>query len=117
MKSDAGDLDVLVGAVRALMKSNGLKIPALAKKSGVSPRMIKYILAKQRTPTIDVIQAIAGAFGLKSWQLMIPNVKIDGATSRHLESLVKNYTQSSQQGQEYLDRVAEQEAKYKEPNK
>lgn len=94
------------------MKKTGMKKPELAKKSGVSERMIGYLLAKERTPTIEVADALAKPFDLTGWQLLIPGLHIDLAKAGKLEQLVHNYSSASDKGREYIDRVSEQEAQY-----
>lgn len=103
---------VLVDNVRALMRHTETSKAQLAQRSGISERMIAYILAKERTPTVETADSLARAFGLTGWQLMIPNLSLELAKEGKLEQLVKNYSTSSRKGREYIDRVAEQEAKY-----
>lgn len=116
MKTRQNTCDTLIANLRALMKAGGMKLPGLAIKSGVSLRMINYILSKERKPTVEIAEALARAFNLKGWQLIIPDLPVDLARSGKLNTLVKNYTHSSEAGREYIDRVAEQEAKYKTGN-
>lgn len=58
------------------------------------------------------MDALAGAFGLKGWQLLIPGIKVAVAGSGQLDTLIKNYTEASEQGKNFIMRVAEKEAKY-----
>lgn len=84
----------------------------LAKKSGVSKRMIQYLLKCEKTATIDLIDALAQPFGLTGWQLIMPNLSEDLLKDGTLERLVENFSRSSTEGRDYISRVAEQEAKY-----
>lgn len=104
-------VDVLATNLRALMDAHDIKKPELHKRSGVSQRMIAYILSKQRTATVETVEDLARVFGLAAWELLMPDLqptKID-----KVEGLVRNYLQASDSGREYLDRVAEHEAKYR----
>ncbi len=103
---------VLIANVRALMRANGMTVKALAAKSGVSERHIKYVFSGERTPTVDVADALAKPFGIKGWQLMMPNLPADIAKSGQLDQLIDRYAKSNEQGRDYIDRVAEKEAKY-----
>lgn len=95
------------------MRAFRMTKPQLAKKSGVSERMISYILSKKKTPTVETAEQIAKPFGLTSWQLIIPNITASLAKAGALERLVKNYLASSGEGQELITHVAEREVQYK----
>lgn len=113
MKNRPKTVDTLVKNLRELMKATGMTAKELAAKSGVSERMIGYIFAGERTPTVEVADSLAGPFGLTGWQLLIPGLHVDIAKTGKLGQLVHNYSSASDEGRQYIDRVAEQEAKYK----
>lgn len=104
--------ETLVSNIREVMRATGMKKADVAKKSGVSERMIGYILAKERSPTVDVAEALGKAFGLTGWQMIMPGLPVRLAKNGHLDKLVKNYSSLSEEGREYVDRVAEKEARY-----
>lgn len=112
MRKRTSTSDTLVTNLRELMRITKIRKPDLAKKSGVSERMIGYILAKERTPTVDTAEALGQAFGLNGWQLIMPGLPIHLAKNGHLDKLVKNYARLTDEGREYVDRVAEKEAGY-----
>ena len=105
--------DVLADNLRALMDATGIKKQKLAKESKVSERMIGYILAKERTPTIDVVDALAAPFGLSGWHLLILDLPIGMAKNGQIGKLMHLYSRASDEGRKYIDRVAEHEAQYK----
>lgn len=89
MPSDANDtfcmkqkpLEIVASNLRTLMAASGMtrkdgtpNQSRLAKRSGVNQRTIGRILALEMTPTIDLLEEIALAFGLHSWQLLIPGL-------------------------------------------
>lgn len=84
----------------------------LAKKSGISKRMIQYILKCERTATVNTADQLAEPFGLTGWQLITPGLRADLVKNGRLERLVQNFYRSSEEGRDYISRVAEQEAKY-----
>ena len=113
MATDLDLLDNLASNLRTLMRETGLNKTKLHKKSGVSERMIAYILSGERMPTIEVLEKLAKAFGLKGgWQLMIHGIKIAPVDSGKIDTLVKHYTEASQEGRQHINHVAEREAKY-----
>ena len=116
MKTKPNTVDTLVVNLRALMKTMKLNKQELAKKSGVSERMIGYILAKERKPTVEITEMLAKPFGLTGWQLILPGLPVNLVNVGKLMKLCENYSHASTTGREYIDRVAEQEAKYKISN-
>ena len=96
------------------MRHTELTKEKLATKSGVSERMIGYILAKEKVPTIEVADALASAFDLPGWMLLMPDLPVRIAKTGKLQSLIVKYARSSDEGREYIDRVAEHEAKYQD---
>lgn len=109
--------DTLVTNLRLLMQEAKLGKDVLAKRSGVSERMIAYILSKERKPTIEIADSLAKPFGLNGWQLLIPNLPVELAKAGKISKLVENYAQASDTGREYIDHVAEKEAEYKKTTK
>jgi transcriptional regulator with XRE-family HTH domain len=104
--------DTFAQNLRVLMHHESLSMPSLAKLSGVSGRMIAYILTKERTPTIEIADAIAKAFRLEGWQMMIPDFATTRTSSAKLSELIHHYAQSTEQGRKFISHVAEQESKY-----
>ena len=82
----------------------------LSRRSNVSPRMIAYILQKEKTPSIDVVEKIGSAFGVKGWLMISPY--LDLKTYKNLEKLNQNFASSSDQGKDYILMVAQREAEY-----
>jgi len=68
-------------------------------------------------PTLKNITAIANAFSLSSWQLLIPNQPIDVLKTKALEKLVKNYSSIDAEGRKNIDRISENETRYHQDNK
>jgi len=83
----------------------------LSKKSGVSPRMIAYILSKERAPSIEVTDALASAFGLTGWQIIMPNLSVEAIRNGKLEKLINDYSRSSDSGKELIETIADHEAR------
>ena len=105
--------ETLAANVQALMNATGTSQEALANKSGVSKRMIAYVLKKERKATVEVVESLGKAFNLASWQMLIPNLQTELAKSGKLADLVKNYSNSSEDARIYIDQVAAREASAK----
>jgi len=46
----------------------------LSKASGVDQRTVGRVLACEQSPTVDLLDKLAAAFNLQSWQLLIPRL-------------------------------------------
>lgn len=84
----------------------------LSRRSGVSKRMIQYLLKCERTATIDTIEALAKPFNLAGWQLLISGLRADLINNGTIPRLIENFANSSNEGRMVINRIAEQEAKY-----
>jgi transcriptional regulator with XRE-family HTH domain len=98
--------------VRALLDMREWSEYDLAKASGVAQKTINNILNRRSVCGIETADSLAAAFGLKGWQLLIPDLPDDVLNSPALGKLVEDWAHSSTEGREHVNRVAEKEAKY-----
>ncbi|HET6631553.1 MAG TPA: helix-turn-helix transcriptional regulator [Rhodanobacteraceae bacterium] len=102
--------------VRRLMNDRGMSQRALAKAAGVSQSSVGYLLRyrdiNDRHPTTSTIEAIAGAFGVQTWQLLIPEMPLELLTSPRMAALLLNYKDAAPEGRANLERIAESEKRY-----
>src|SRR3990167_876051 len=103
--------ETLIVNLQMLLKKTGISTADLAKKSGVTKRMIDYILSRERGASIDIAGKLSGAFGLNGWQLIMPSLPYDLAKTGQLDKLIENFTRCDQKSQQYISHVAEREAK------
>ncbi len=104
--------DIFVNNLKMLMDIFRLKPADVAKSSGVSPRMIAYILDKERSPNIRIVEDIARAFKLQSWHMMMPSLDYEIARTGKLDQLVDIYTTAEPSTQQYIGSIIEREAGY-----
>ncbi len=100
--------------VNALMVRRKYAQMDLAKASGVSQRAVSNICNPNGpSPTLKTVDALANAFGLEGWHLIMPRLldDLDGGTS--LASLITNYDQAEAEGKRHILRVAEREAEFR----
>ncbi len=95
------------------MAKTGFTSADLAKKSGVSKRMIDYILNEDRKATVELAGKLAEAFGLTGWQLIMPSLPYEIAKNGTLNQLIKDYSHCGTESQDYINHVAQREAVYK----
>ncbi len=87
----------LIRNLRYLMKREKLSEESLAKKAGVAQKTVNKILNGLSAPTLDTLDRIAGAFGLTSWHLIIPNLPDELISSPSIERLYKSYSEASEE--------------------
>ena len=64
----------VVNNLKILMAAHGMDKKELSSRSGVSPRMVSYILNEERVPSLDVIDSLAKAFRIDGWELTSPYI-------------------------------------------
>lgn len=87
--------DVFVANVKRLMERRGWRQEKLAGKSGISQSHIGNLLRKQHAPTSGVIEAVADAFGLPGWLLLVPELPVEILDSKDLPNLLTEYLQAA----------------------
>lgn len=72
VKKTTSSREVLAANLARLMEQTpGLNSqPAVGKRAGVAPTHVGRILRQESAATIDMLDAIAGAFGLTAWELL-----------------------------------------------
>jgi transcriptional regulator with XRE-family HTH domain len=102
--------ETLARNLQMLMEVRGWTQTSLAQKSGVSQRQISNILNAKTGCSVEHADALAKAFGLHGWHLIMPSLPedlVNGALSR----LLDNYLASSTEGRAAIDHLAELERK------
>lgn len=105
--------EILVINLKSLMGKTALTSSDLSKKSGVSKRMIDYILNGDRKATIELTGKLADAFGLAAWQLIMPSLPYDIAKNGTLNQLIKDFSACATESQDYIRHLAQRDAIYK----
>jgi transcriptional regulator with XRE-family HTH domain len=85
---DANIRDILAGNIRENRRKNGLSQEKLAEKAGISTPFIAMIEVSRKFPTPDVLDKIAGALNIKTWQLFAVPPSPDEAMERLHKSIV-----------------------------
>jgi transcriptional regulator with XRE-family HTH domain len=105
--------ETLIVNLKMLLNKTSTTTGWLSERSGVSKRMIDYILAGERKPTIDVADRLANAYGITGWQLIMPSLPYDLAKSGKLDNLINDYKNCNSTTQDYVNQVMQREAIYK----
>jgi transcriptional regulator with XRE-family HTH domain len=83
----------------------------LAKRSGVSQRQISNILRKESGCSVEHADALAKAFGLQGWHLIMPSLPAD-VRNGAIPALLQRYAAATAEGRKAIDRVAELESRF-----
>lgn len=77
--------------------------------SGVSQRQISNILSQSTSCSVETADALAKAFKLHGWHLLLPTLPADLERSASLQRLVEAYMHSGAATRDYLDSIADRE--------
>lgn len=101
--------------LRQLMAHYGHNQKALGRKSGVGQTTVSNLCNPERghSPKMATVDAIAEVYGLKGWQLLVPDQPLDVLLSQSLDRVVMSYVQISSDGRQYIEHVAERETTYR----
>lgn len=102
--------DALARNVRLLMQLREWDQPALAKAAGVSQKTISNVLNERTSVQLDVVEAIAQAFGLNGWHLIMPNLDRELLSNGTLANLITRFVQASPEGRTLISLMADREA-------
>lgn len=103
----------LAGNVNSLMARKKWVQMDLAKASGVSQRAVSNICNPQGpSPTLKTVDAVASAFNLEGWHLIMPSLLSDLDNGSSIAALLRNYDQAEADGKRHILRIAEREAEF-----
>ena len=90
---EANIRDILAMNIKEYRRKNGLSQEKLAEKAGISTPFIAMIEISRKFPTPDVLDRIAGALNIKTWQLFAVTPAPEDAMERLHQSIVKDIEQ------------------------
>ena len=95
--------------VRRFMQARGDSQAALAQRAGVSQRAIGDLMTYGRghfkNPTVRTVDAIAAAYSVAPWALLLPNFPSDPAVLQSVSTLLGNYLDLETGDRETVDRL------------
>jgi len=102
--------------VALLRRIHGWSQQDLSRKTGkrVGQTTISYYERPDypKEPTLDKMEAIADAFRLPLWRLLMPGQTEETLRDLGLNAVLSSYVRADPEGRHYLERVAEREATY-----
>ena len=85
--------DILAGNIKENRRRSGLSQERLAEKAGISTPFLAMIEVSRQFPTPDVLDKIARALEIKTWQLFAVQPSVKDAMERLHLSIVKDIEQ------------------------
>ena len=109
---DGDTRKALANNLKMLIDHYDLSQKDLESKSGVSQRTISNMVRHDsgHCPSIENVEAVARAFRLKTWQLLIPNAPLEILLNTTIEKIVDNFVHSTSEGRDMITRVSNREA-------
>ncbi|MBE0454859.1 MAG: helix-turn-helix transcriptional regulator [Roseovarius sp.] len=105
--------EIVVENVCAFRDRLGWSTRELARKSGVSDKMVWKVVNGESAPTTHTIEKLAKAFGIQSWELMIPGIKPDLLDGAHLYEIQSCYLSADEEGRRMMETAAEYVSSHK----
>ena len=103
---------VVIDNIKKLMRLRGDSIRDLAERSNIHKSTIGNLLSGRHKISVEAADAIARAYGLEGWHLLMPNLSDDLIQSPTISRLVQSYVAADDKGREHICHVAEREAAY-----
>jgi transcriptional regulator with XRE-family HTH domain len=101
---------VVAHNVRVLMERRDWTQMQLHAESKVSQRHISSVLNMKTALTFETLDALAAAFKLPGWALLLPEIPVELLDSQKIPLLVGFYKDAGPEGRDLIDRQAEREA-------
>lgn len=79
----------------------------IAAKARISLRSLGYQLQGKHSPTLRTIEAVASAFGLQPWQLLLPGLSVDLLLDKSVAHTLGAYLSASAPERHAIDKVVD----------
>jgi len=90
---EASIRDILAMNIKEYRRKNSLSQEKLAEKAGISTPFVAMIEVSRKFPTPDILDKIAGALNIKTWQLFAVTPTPEDAMEKLHQSIVKDIEQ------------------------
>lgn len=111
-RSQTRTTEALSENLTILLEQEKLSYAGLAKrtKPRVSPKTIGNMVNGVGAPRLDKVEAIARAFDLEGWQLLIPGLTAEKSSAAGVKRLFSAYQSAGEEGRRHIEVVADREA-------
>ena len=105
-------LELIAANLEALMEEAGWDDNQVALQSGVSKKTVNNIRRARHNASANTLAALATAFGVPPYQMLLPDLESSLGFSKDLNRLLNWFLQASPEGRANISRVARLEAKF-----
>lgn len=99
--------------VKRLREFHSWSQAELARRAGLGQTTISAVENPEgKSSGVDNIEALANAFSVEPWLLLVPGLPDDALKNHSFSKIVRSYAESSAEGRSNIARVAESEARY-----
>jgi transcriptional regulator with XRE-family HTH domain len=104
--------------LKLLMDYFGHTQEKLSTLSGVAQKTISNMRnpGDERAPNLDKVSAIAAAYKIQTWHLLLPNATLEILLNKSIEKLIDNYIAIDNDSRDTVQRVTENAARYASEN-
>lgn len=99
-------IDIFISNMELLLEARQLSNRELAKKSGVSDRLIGMYRNRESAPSIEKAEKIARALGFQLWQMQIPNFQIPLSKDNGFNDVLYAYSGADDDGRKMIEQTA-----------
>jgi transcriptional regulator with XRE-family HTH domain len=108
-RSNQTTRDTIADNLRALLDLREWSEHQLAHKSHVAQKTINNILHRRSACSVETAEALAQAFNLAGWHLLIPGLAKEIGDSPSLQMLVQDWMTASKDGRALIEMIAKRE--------
>lgn len=102
----------VIANIKMLMDLSNESQHSLAKRLGWKQSTLSNLLSGRHNIAIERAEAIAEAYGLEGWHLLLRDLPKDLSYSKTVSKLFEAYKSSTDEGRDHISAVAERESAY-----
>lgn len=104
---------IIANNVLRLRKARSWTQTDLGKISGIGQTTVSSVENPEgKSPNLETITALAHAFGVPEWTLLVDGAVLDAQQLNNLDHLVHTYADLPISGKQQVERVADAEGRY-----
>jgi transcriptional regulator with XRE-family HTH domain len=93
--------------LKALVEMQGLSAYQVAELAKVDPKTVYNLLKGSFDPRLSIVEKLANAFGLTSWQILAADFEAKPPDSKQVLTLLEHYSTAKEEGRKAIMQVAE----------